>query len=74
MTNAGVTILIAGTCGMLALLAFVWFIAWPIWNAYSRTWERAAAAFLSLYVLAALLLIGAAGGAAIAYYWDRIAA
>jgi hypothetical protein len=74
MTNAGATILIAGTCGMLALLAFVWFIAWPAWNAYSKTWERAAAAFLSLYVLAALMLIGAAGGAAIAYYWDRIAA
>ena len=74
MTNAGVTILIAGTCGMLALVAFVWFIAWPAWNAYSRTWERAAAAFLSLYVFAALVLIGAAGGAAIAYYWDRIAA
>lgn len=74
MTNAGATILIAGTCGMLALVAFVWFIAWPACNAYSRTWERAAAAFLSLYVLAALILIGAAGGAAIAYYWDRIAA
>jgi hypothetical protein len=74
MTNAGITILIAGTCGVLALAAFVWFIAWPAWNAYSKGWERAAAAFLSLYVLAALVLLGAAGGAAIAYYWDRIAA
>jgi len=74
MTNAGITILIAGTCGALALTAFVWFIAWPAWNAYSKGWERAAAAFLSLYVLAALVLVGAAGGAAIAYYWDRIAA
>jgi hypothetical protein len=74
MTNATATIVIAGTCGVLALAAFVWFIAWPAWNAYSKTWERAAAAFLSLYVLAALVLIGAAGGIAIAYYWDRIAA
>jgi hypothetical protein len=74
VTNAEVTILIAGTCGVLALTAFIWFIAWPAWNAYSKTWERAAAAFLSIYVLAALILIGAAGGAAIAYYWDRIAA
>ncbi len=74
MTNAGATILIASTCGMLALVAFVWFIVRPAWNAYSTAWERAAATFLSLYVLAALLLIGAAGGAAIAYYWDRIAA
>ncbi len=74
MTNAGATILIGATCGALALVAFVWFIAWPACSAYSRTWERAAAAFLSLYVLAALVLLGAAGGAAIAYYWDRIAA
>ena len=74
MSNMEATILIGGTCGALALVAFVWFIAWPAWNAYSRGWERAAAAFLSLYVLAALVLMGAAGGAAIAYYWDRIAA
>jgi hypothetical protein len=74
VTNAGATILIAGSCGVLALAAFVWFIAWPACNAYSKGWERFMAGFLSLYVLAALLLIGAAGGAAIAYYWDRIAA
>jgi len=36
-------------------------------------WERIAASFLSLYVLAALLLVGGLGGALIAYYWDRIA-
>ena len=74
MTHAGATILIAGTCGVLALAAFVWFIALPTWNAYSKTWERIAAGFLSLYVLAALLLVGVAGGAVFAYYWDRIAA
>jgi hypothetical protein len=74
MTNAAATILIAGTCGVLAVAAFVWLIAWPACSAYSKGWERAAAVVLSLYVLAALLLIGAAGGAAIAYYWDRIAA
>ena len=54
--------------------AFVWFIALPACRAYSTTWQRITAGFLSLYVLAALLLLGAAGGAAIAYYWDRIAA
>ena len=74
MTNGALTILIAGTCGVLAITAFVWFIAWPACSAYTNLWERIAAAFLSLYVLAALLLVGAAGGAAFAYYWDRIAA
>jgi hypothetical protein len=74
MSNAGVTYLVAVTCGVLALAAFIWFIAVPAWNAYSKIWERVAAGFLSLYVLVALLLVGGLGGAAIAYYWDRIAA
>ena len=74
MSNAAATILIASTCGVLALVVFVWFIAWPACSAYSNVWEKIAAGLLSLYVLAALLLVGAAGGAAFAYYWDRIAA
>ncbi|MGH2920357.1 MAG: hypothetical protein ACRDLS_17425 [Solirubrobacteraceae bacterium] len=74
MSNAGLTYLVAITCGVFAFAAFIWFIAVPAWNAYSKTWERIAASFLSLYVLVALLLVGGIGGAAIAYYWDRIAA
>jgi hypothetical protein len=35
-------------------------------------WERAAAAFLSLYVLAAFAILGVAGGAAVVWFWDRI--
>ena len=40
----------------------------------SRVWERLAAAFLSLYVLAAFVGVGVAGGAAIIWFWDRIGA
>jgi len=74
MSTAELTYLVAITCGVLALAAFVWFIAVPAWSAYSKTWERLAASFLSLYVLVALVLVGGLGGAAVAYYWDRIAA
>lgn len=74
MSNAGLTYLVATTCGVLVLAAFIWFIALPAWNAYSKTWERLAASFLSVYVLVAFLLVGGLGGALIAYYWDRIAA
>lgn len=74
MSNAELTYLVSITCGVLALAAFIWFIAVPAWNAYSNTWERIAASFLSLYVLVAFLLVGGIGGAVIAYYWDRIAA
>lgn len=74
MSSAEITYVVAAICGIGALSAFVVFIAFPAWSAYSKTWERVAAGFLSLFVLVALLLVGAAGGAAIAYYWDTIAA
>lgn len=74
MSNSGVTYLVAIGCGVFALAAFIWFIAMPAWSSYSKVWERMAASFLSLYVLAALLLVGALGGVLIAYYWDQIAA
>ena len=74
MSNSGLTYLVAAGCGVFAVAAFIWFIAMPAWNAFSNMWERIAASFLSLYVLAALLLVGGLGGALIAYYWDQIAA
>jgi len=74
MTSAQITYVVAATCAICALCAFVTLIAYPAWTSYSKTWERVAASFLSLFVLAALILVGALGGAAIAYYWDSIAA
>jgi hypothetical protein len=44
----------------------------PAWSAYTRMWERIAAAFLSLYVLAAMVGIGLVGGAAVVWFWDNI--
>ncbi len=74
MTSEEVTYLVAAICGFGSLVAFGWFIVVPAWGSYSKVWERMAASFLTLYVLAALIVAGAAGGALIAYYWDRIAA
>ncbi len=74
MTSQGVTYLVASCCGMMALAAFVTFIVIPAWTAYTKTWERLAATFLMLYVLAALLVVGVGAGALFAYYWDVIAA
>jgi len=74
MTSAQITYLVASVCGICALCAFGALIAYPAWTSYSKTWERVAASFLSLFVLVALIMVGALGGAAIAYYWDSIAA
>jgi nitrate reductase gamma subunit len=72
MSNEQITYVVGGACGVIALVAFVVLILRPAWTSYSRVWERMAAAFLSLYVLAAFVGVGVAGGLAVTWFWDRI--
>jgi hypothetical protein len=64
--------LLFGGAGLVSLLAFGLLILAPALGAYPRPWEKLAAGFLSLFVLAALVLIGLAIGVSIVYYWDDI--
>ena len=72
MSNQQVTDVVVGACAVLGLAAYVVLLLVPAWGSYTRVWERIGAAFLSLYVLAAFVGMGAAGGLAIAWFWDRI--
>jgi hypothetical protein len=72
MTNEQIIYTVGIGSGALALIAYIAFILVPAWCAYSRIWQRFAAAFLTLYVLAGFVILGAAGGAAIVYFWDRL--
>jgi hypothetical protein len=72
MTNEQIIYAVAIGSGVLGLIAYIALILVPAWGAYSRIWQRLAASFLTLYVLAAFIILGAAGGAAIIYFWDRI--
>jgi hypothetical protein len=72
MSNAAITNLVAACAGVFGFAAFVGLVAMPAVSSYSRLWERVAAAFLSLYVLAALLVIGVVIGGVVVYEWDRI--
>lgn len=72
MTNMQLTYLVIGGCGLIALGAYVMLVLVPAWTSYSRVWERIAAAFLSLYVLLAVLGLGAAGGLGIVWIWDSV--
>ena len=58
----------------LGIAAYVGFILIPAWTAYGRWWERFAAAFLTLYILAAVVGLGAAIGLGIIYTYDEWAA
>jgi len=61
-----------GGAGVVSLLAFAAFILVPAIGAYGRTWEKATAVLLSLFVLLVLVLVGVAIGALIVYYWPQI--
>lgn len=65
--------LLFGIAGLVCLVAFVALILTPALSSYGRVWEKAAAGLLSLFVLAALLVIGVVIGLAIVYYYTDIA-
>ncbi|MSO41103.1 MAG: hypothetical protein EXQ70_04295 [Solirubrobacterales bacterium] len=64
--------LLFGAAGLISLLAFTGLILAPALGSYGRTWEKFAAAFLSLFVLATLVAIGVGVGVAAVYYWNDI--
>ena len=54
------------------MLAFAALILVPTIGSFGRTWEKATAVLVSIFVLVALLAIGIALGVAIVYFWDDI--
>ena len=72
MSNTSVTYLVGACAGVFSVAAFAAWVVVPVWSVYTRTWERAAAVFLSLYVLAAFVGLGAAAGAGVIWFWDRL--
>jgi hypothetical protein len=67
-----VTYIILAASGVVGFGTFAVLIFAPAWTAYGRTWERFAAAFLSVFVLAAFAGLGLGIGLIVLYYWDQI--
>ncbi len=72
LAKIGPEFLLFGGAVLLSLLAFTVLILVPALSSYGRGWEKVTAAFLSFFVLAALILIGIAAGALIVYNWSEI--
>jgi hypothetical protein len=72
MSNESIIVLVATSSGVFALAAWIGLVAIPAWQSYSRAWERVAAVFMSLYLVAAFMLVGVAVGALVVWFWDRI--
>jgi hypothetical protein len=67
-----VTYIILSAAGLIGLSSFaVWILA-PAWTSYGRTWERLAAAALSVFVLAAFAGTGVVIGLIVLWNWDEI--
>jgi hypothetical protein len=56
--------------GVVAAAGYVGFVVVPAWGSYGRVWERIAATFLTLFILASMIGLGAAIGGAIVYFHD----
>ena len=64
--------LLYGIAAAICLVIFITLIFTPALSAYGRVWEKAAAGFLSLFVLAALVLGGVVIGLVVVYYYTDI--
>jgi hypothetical protein len=67
-----VTYIILSAAGIVGLSFFAVWIMAPAWTAYGRTWERLAAAALSIFVLAALVGTGIVIGLILLWNWDWV--
>jgi hypothetical protein len=72
LTKLGHQYLLYGVAGVVCVAVFVTLILSPALSAYGRIWEKAAAGFLSLFVLAALVLGGVVIGLVVVYYYTDI--
>ena len=70
LTNTEIAIALAGG---LVVACYVILILIPAWRCYGRVWERIAASFLTLFVLATLLGIGTVIGLAVVWTYDTYA-
>ena len=73
LTKIGHQYFLFGAAGVVCLVVFVTLILSPALSAHGRIWEKAAAGFLSIFVLAALLVVGVVIGLLIVYYYTDIA-
>ncbi|UJA21019.1 hypothetical protein HJD18_12905 [Thermoleophilia bacterium SCSIO 60948] len=72
LAEIGTEYYLFGGAALVSLIAYAALILVPALTSYGRTWEKAAAALLSLFVFSALLILGVLLGLAIVYYWDDI--
>jgi len=74
MDNESIILLVGGFSAVFGTAAWVGLMAAPAWQSFSTLWQRLAGVFLSLYALAAFIVVGVALGAVVIWFWDRVVA
>jgi hypothetical protein len=72
MSNETWTYVALGAAGGLSLIVWVALVLVPAWTSFSRVWERLVAVVLSVYVLAAFVLMGVMIGGGFLWYFDEL--
>ena len=72
LTKIGHQYYLFGGAALICLVAFVSLILSPALSAHGRIWEKAAAGFLSIFVLATLLVVGVVIGLLVVRYYNDI--
>jgi hypothetical protein len=67
-----ITYAVLGVAAVVCVLAWLLLILIPAWTSYWRLRERLLAAFMSVYILVAFMLVGAGIGGAFLWYYDRL--
>jgi hypothetical protein len=73
MSDLTSTELTIGLAAGLVGACYIFLILMPAWRCYGRVWEKIAASFLTLFILASLLGAGAALGLAVVWSYDKYA-
>ena len=71
-SNTTWTYIAIGAAAGVSLIAWVWLVLVPAWTSFSRVWEKLVAVVLSVYVLAAFVLVGALLGGGFLWYFDEL--
>ena len=72
MIEDRVTQVVIGAAALISVIVWIALIVVPAWRSYWRVRERVLAIVLSVYVLAAFVVVGGAVGAAVLWYYDRL--
>jgi hypothetical protein len=72
LAKLGTEYYLFGAAGLITVIAFTGLILVPALGSFGRGWEKLAAGVLSLFVLAALILVGLVIGFLVFYNWDSL--